>query len=229
MAIISPTLTANNIPMMHVANASSNAANAFRVFDGNNGTAWQPSTNAANEWISIDLGVNAGVDGYSLTCSNIATQAPLSFRLQGSINNSTWFDLDIQTNLTTGWTNDVPRLFGVNNLSNVNVALGGISTSTNSFNWFRYYRLLLNAQTAGITSISEFVLTKTDYLINAKYDEISPIITGNPVIITADTVYTFLSTQYAFNLTGILTVDTPSGSSGTTRPTTGQLFPRGIY
>ncbi len=117
--VVYPTsdMTGNSTPSPLVASASSEAGSgdAYRAFDGNLTTSGWTATGATSEWVKLDLGSgnSISVDELRLT-PNLASEAPLNFRLEGS--NTGAFSGEEETiytgsSLSSGWTDDTARTF----------------------------------------------------------------------------------------------------------------------
>jgi len=104
-----------------VTSASSDNANAWRVFEGSrtsNTWSWFPATKNA-EWLQIDLGADKSkrLESYEL-CMNLqtTTQGPRDWTIQGSNDAVAWAVLATVVNAPV-WTAGESRLFGVDTVS----------------------------------------------------------------------------------------------------------------
>ncbi|MFF1817177.1 glycoside hydrolase domain-containing protein [Kribbella sp. NPDC058245] len=68
------------------ATASSQSADAAKAVDGDSTTTWSPATATSEQWLQVDLGRQARLNGISLTWST----APASYKIQLSYNGSHW-------------------------------------------------------------------------------------------------------------------------------------------
>lgn len=92
----------------------------WKAFD-NGGTAqadpqWTVDSITSDEWIKVDFGVlGKNITSYSITPRGTdgIDYAPVDFSLQWSADDTTWNIVNTQTGLTTGWTNEVARVFTV--------------------------------------------------------------------------------------------------------------------
>jgi len=91
-------------------------------------TMWQ--TSSGTQWIKADLVSNTLVAGYTIFMNADATQAPNTFTLEGSTNDSTWTSLDSQSGVT--WATPVTKTYTI--------------ASPGSY---RYYRLTITANNGG--------------------------------------------------------------------------------
>ena len=97
-------MTAANAPVPFVASASTETAGfeAWKAFDGDPATFWQPTTNQTG-WLKLDVGAGGKVvDGYTIEIAQINTDvsygtvdyAPGDFVLEGSADDITYYLLD---------------------------------------------------------------------------------------------------------------------------------------
>jgi hypothetical protein len=122
-------MTANNAPSPLVASASTAFSASFAAwyaFDNNvaasGGSAmWIPSATAngsgvCNEWLKIDLGSGNGIapTGYKITPDITGNRnAPYTFLIEGSNDDSAWTTLASQSSLSAGWSAGVARSFSI--------------------------------------------------------------------------------------------------------------------
>jgi hypothetical protein len=229
MTNFAPTnLTSNTTPAQFTADASSNSSDAYKAFDNSSGTYWEPSTNASNEWLRIFLPFNTLVDSYSIKCPSVATHAPTDFKLQGSYDDGTnWIDMNTQSSLSSGWTDNVARLFTFTPTTSTGYASSGSGQANIGINNYYVYRLLFTSQPSAKVQISEFTLEHTDSNSQVIYSY------GN---FKYGTSY-ILSSSYGkieyfdykeVNRAGTITIPVGSGGGGAVRPVVGQIFPRGV-
>ncbi|MEO5362801.1 MAG: discoidin domain-containing protein [Magnetococcus sp. DMHC-8] len=110
----------------------------WRAFDGNSGTAWVSQTVSAG-FLTIDYGagVTCKLTAYKITPFSATLGSPKTFAFKGSNNGASWTTLDTQTNMTTGWSDGVERIFSFANTTA-----------------YRYYKLEVTNTNAGGGSIS---------------------------------------------------------------------------
>lgn len=84
------------------------------AFDGNTTTRWASDFSGVYpQWIAYDFGAgnDQALDGMSWMPASATSRAPKAFQLQASADGSTWYDVLVQTGLTTGWSLSVYRDF----------------------------------------------------------------------------------------------------------------------
>lgn len=116
----------------HVGN-SSFYSGANNTYSGGTTTTISGSS-YAGEWLQIELPHPIRLTRYSLLCRfSSSNQAPKTWKIAGSNDNSTWTEVDTETGIT-GWADNVARTF----------------TTTNSTVAYKYYRMVCNAAVADV-------------------------------------------------------------------------------
>lgn len=126
-----PTMTSNTVPqgVAYGSTIVSTTFDYYKAFDGNTDSYWQASATTGDIAYDFGSGVTPTIAYYSVTggSSIDLTRAPKTWILQGSNNNSTWTDIDTQTNVPT-FTTAEQRYYN--------------TTNTTAY---RYYRLHITA------------------------------------------------------------------------------------
>lgn len=130
---------------------NSTGDNVFHVANNTAGTGFYSGTNGsyigsvtttisgssyAGEWLQIELPQPIRLTRYSLLArSSNTNQSAKTWKIAGSNDNSTWTEVDSETNIT-GWAGDVVKTF----------------TTTNTVLAYKYYRMVTNqiAEQAGL-------------------------------------------------------------------------------
>ena len=206
--IINPILTSNNSDYGTMS-ASENNSSAFQVFDSSSTSVWTAFTTEATLTFTFFAAyLTAGA--FTLTTDSLAA-APLSFVLEAVTSENvltTWTTLGTYSSLTTGWTINTPRLFTIP------------SPSRKPYNAIR---LRFTALNGGGVSITDWSILEPDIDIYVE--------TFSNILLASDTGFYDTFPPYNMPDTPIaLTIPFPE-TGGTTvapRPTTGQLFPRGV-
>jgi hypothetical protein len=89
------TLSPLATPSASTTGASTSAANAL---DGDPTTDWKSSGAVSGEWIKQVFSVTKEVSSYVLAATATISQAPKTWKLQGSNDGSSWTDVDTKTN-----------------------------------------------------------------------------------------------------------------------------------
>lgn len=107
---IVPVMTSDNTPSPFVVTTSNNPEPGYRgykAFDRvmnttySSGGKWVAWANEMPAWLKIDLGQVYMITSYAVTGSNASWASPQSFKLEGSVNNSTIYIYPINTIATT--------------------------------------------------------------------------------------------------------------------------------
>jgi hypothetical protein len=126
-----PQMTSNTLPS-GVANAGSNNATAWNVFDQNDATSWTSSTGiGTNSWVSYQLTSAVVAKRYFLLRPVLATNRPSSWRFEGSNDGSSWTILDTVTADATSGT-----------------YLSGTLANTTAYLYYRIFVTLVSAGSA---------------------------------------------------------------------------------
>lgn len=125
----------------------------WEVFDKS--TQYWKANTASDEWLQIDLGDGKArrIEGYSIQGSGTESASPKHFKLEGSLDGTTWVTLDERTN-EENWRNEEQRdYFFVNTV------------------YYRYYRLYVHSTNGyGDLIIQEMdLLESTDDTAHGKY------------------------------------------------------------
>jgi len=145
--IATPAMTANNAPSPYIAAASSVSVgrDAWTAFDRSTvaGTGWLTANLAVTGWLSMDFGSGSAtiIDGYTIFGTNLVSQNPRNWSLQGSSDNTSWTDLHIVSGAAA-----IP--------ANGSYSIASIGNSTG----YRYYRVNItlnggNVNTLGIAEL----------------------------------------------------------------------------
>jgi hypothetical protein len=145
--IATPQMTANNAPSPFVAAASSISVgrDAWTAFDRSTvaGTGWLTVNSTVTGWLSMDFGSGSAtiIDGYTIFGTNLVSQNPRNWSLQGSSDNTSWTDLHIVSGAAA-----IP--------ANGSYSIASIGNSTG----YRYYRINVtlnggNVLNMGITEL----------------------------------------------------------------------------
>lgn len=198
--------------------ASSDGITWYTVFDGALVTTGMTAT-AYSAWTDCNTSVFAtlflpapvnAVDSYIIRCPDVVNYPPVAFTIQGLVTNTfTWVTLDTRSDLTTGWTNDSPRIF----------------TFTSNFRSYSGFRIRLTSLPNSGISISEFSMLRTDIVgdsITAVGDTKDGVNTPN---YQNPKIEGLIQANYAAT---IPIPDTGGGTVTPTRPVQGQLHPRGL-
>lgn len=113
----------------------------------NTTTTWSPGggSSAANSWIAVKLPEQTLVESYMI--ASTSANCPLSWKLQGSIDGSTYTDLDTIENSGTWTSAREEKVFSI--------------PEANRGNWL-YYRLYITGTNASTMSISTFRLFRPE-------------------------------------------------------------------
>jgi len=87
---------------LDITTATASTGNAIEAIDNNIGTRWA-SEAADPQWITVDLGVVSQIHGVSITWE---TANAKNYVLRGSVDGTTWTDLETLTNMPTGERTD---------------------------------------------------------------------------------------------------------------------------
>jgi hypothetical protein len=158
--ILSPIMTSNNTPSPYVVSASSQYSGSYqpymaftRTYDtmGGANSEWESANGQITGWLQIDLGSTShpALKQYVLCpghYSNPVCSVPTSWSVQGSIDGTTFTDLDTQTNYT-----DFSGVQHERKTFTANDTIG-----------YRYYRLNITAITVlrqwNLVSIGDWIL-----------------------------------------------------------------------
>jgi hypothetical protein len=137
------------------ATASSDAGSGFeasKAIDDNTSTAWSSSGSGQPCWLKVDFGAGNAktINSYSIRArSSFEGRAPKDFTLQGSNDDSTWTDLDVESGIW-GYST-YPTLY-----------FSRFSKGKNT-TAYRYYRLYITSNfDNSYTQIAELQLAETD-------------------------------------------------------------------
>ena len=144
-----PEMTSNNTPSPYVASSSSiysapyQAFNAFNSKEGDVNACWHSLSNSAH-WLQIDYGSPKKINSFKLkgriSYSQWYNQMPISFKLQGSNDGTTFTNIKTFSGLS--WGSNIEQKFELSNTVE-----------------YRYYKL------ADMVSNTDFVcLNKVEYL-----------------------------------------------------------------
>lgn len=111
----------------------------------NTSTVWAPGGNGVDKWIAAKLPENTLVEKYIV--ASTATTCPLSWKLQGSLDGSTWADLHVVENSGVWESSYTEKVFTIP------------EESRGSYLW---YRLYVTASNAATMSISTFRLLRPE-------------------------------------------------------------------
>jgi hypothetical protein len=140
----SATNDASGVAHGVTVSASSNSVgeDPYKAFDGSvSGTNyWSSSAVAPDHWIKVALPYPKVVNMFAITAQN-ATNAPSTFKLQGSNDDSAW--TDIKSVSAPGFSNNERKYWGT--------GVGGDTAITNT-TAYRYYRIYVTAVTGGGTT-----------------------------------------------------------------------------
>ena len=135
-----PAKTSNTSPGGYTTSAGSTYGGgdtAWRVFDNNSATYWRPGAHSTfPQWLKVDMSLPKVISKYTIKAMvGYNAETPKNFSLQGSNDNSTWVDIDNQTNITL-WSSGETKIF-----------------ETSNQDAYRYYRVYISASNAAWTYI----------------------------------------------------------------------------
>lgn len=141
---VTPKMTSKNSPSPYAVLSSNNASDTmseWKAFDHdktNKLNAWSTDSWTYAGWLQFDFGTGneKAIEKYvitSLNHSSANTSSPKNWVFQGSLNGSTWVDLDLRSNIT-GWTAGQAKEFMFTNsvkfrYYRINIAAAQISNS----------------------------------------------------------------------------------------------------
>jgi len=108
-----PVMTSNNSPS-GIASASNELSGneAWKAFNGNKTDVWIEGKYLKTGFISYTFPVGKKIKKYSIfPVQNPATWSPTDWILRGSNDGINWTDLDVRSNVTTGWVYGSPNEF----------------------------------------------------------------------------------------------------------------------
>jgi hypothetical protein len=139
---IIPAMTSNNTPA-GIASASANNPDAYKAFDGDDGTVWAMA--GASGQLNYEHAVPKKVFAYGIKCVGGATN-PKNWTFQAlSADETTWITLDTQTNVK--WSADGELIFYIPDLT----LTGGVLYSPGP-NYYKSYRINITANNGGATT-----------------------------------------------------------------------------
>lgn len=140
---------------MSASGQLSAATAAWKAGDNSTATFWTSSVNVSTtpQWLKVDFGANMTVATYTVRASTTIARSPKDFKLQGSADASTWFDLDTQTS-APAWASKEVRAYSV-----------AVPAA------YRYYRIYITATqtSANLASIGETEMFETAVTGQALY------------------------------------------------------------
>jgi hypothetical protein len=161
--ISNPTMTANDAPSPYVASAKSQyiLVEPWMAFDGDPVTYWSNEAEDFPVWIKLDFGSNTPLYGYNFrNSSEYGNESPMSWDLEGSINDVDW-------NIIHSVANDTNTTNGAWKSTNTY----GYSL-TPSGSYYRYYRINIsesnNVVQATIGEIKYWTVS-SGYMISAMF------------------------------------------------------------
>ena len=134
-----PAMTAATTSGVTVS-ASGNISSFFgwNAFDNSTSTFWNKGL-AGDDWVKVDFGSAKIVAAYTLTARNgYVNEAPKTWTVEGSNDNTNWDVLDTQTNVAA-WAASEKRQY--------NLSAGVIDA-------YQYYRFLETANQGNATNLS---------------------------------------------------------------------------
>lgn len=157
-ADVTVQMTANDAPSPYAASANSEyqvATAAWHAFDHSGTAHWASAYGTGPWWLCYDFGSTLyAVNSYTLTASAATTEAPKTWKFQGSNNGIDWTDLDTQTN-ASAWSASETRTFSFTNTTD-----------------YRYYRVYITeTQGATYASFYEVEMFESAGSIDASFSE----------------------------------------------------------
>ena len=119
-----------------VNNATTKAAIKSVCQPWNTGVVWAPGGTGVDAWLAVRLPENTLIERYVLVST--ATTCPLSFKIQGSLDGSTWADLHVVENSGVWESSYTEKVFTIP------------EESRGSYLWYRFYVTASNAATMSI-------------------------------------------------------------------------------
>ena len=119
-----------------VNNATTKAAIKAGVQPWNTGVGWAPGGTGVDAWLAVRLPENTLIERYVLVST--ATTCPLSFKIQGSLDGSTWADLHVVENSGVWESSYTEKVFTIP------------EEGRGSYLWYRFYVTASNAATMSI-------------------------------------------------------------------------------
>lgn len=203
MLTLLPEMSSNNLPSPFTIAASSSLSNAWTAFNSNT-DYWEPASSANTEYLEIDLGIPTVVNTLAITCSSGGLSLA-GIMVQAS-NNATTFTTLVTFN-SLAFTAGIASLLTFSN----NIA-------------YRYYRLVLVNQNSQIARI-QYVQIGRQLVITSVSDSSAQSRFAEVVQATADPLLQIIRTPVSIQN---ISVVNSGNNSISTRPTQGQIFPRGL-
>lgn len=122
-----------------VNNATTKAAIKSVVQPWNTGVVWAPGGTGVDAWLAVRLPEVTLVESYVLVST--ASTCPLSFKIQGSLDGSTWADLHIVENSGVWESGYTEKTFVIP------------EASRGAYLWYRFYVTASNATTMSIRNL----------------------------------------------------------------------------
>ncbi|MCD8234120.1 MAG: discoidin domain-containing protein [Cloacibacillus porcorum] len=119
-----------------VNNATTKAAIKSVCQPWNTGVVWAPGGTGVDAWLAVRLPENTLIERYVLVST--ATTCPLSFKIQGSLDGSTWADLHVVENSGVWESSYTEKVFTIP------------EEGRGSYLWYRFYVTASNAATMSI-------------------------------------------------------------------------------
>jgi hypothetical protein len=218
--ISNPTMPANDVPSPYVASAKSQYAPAdpWMAFDGDPVTYWSNEAEDFPVWIKLDFGSNTPLYGYNFrNSSEYGNESPMSWDLEGSVNDADW---DILHSI-------------VNNTNTTNGAWKSTNTYgyslTPSGSYYRYYRINIsesnNVVQATIGEIKYWTVS-SGYMISAMFVTPAQLTTASgDIVAQIPNPADYVTTSVLSTISGNIVSQIPSLSGYATQSWTNSNFP----